>query len=214
MIWTVAQGDGIYSFEDLDPGTYRIKFANPGGFSPSPKNAGNDDTKDSDIDFLSGITDYFVLSAGENNIDVDAGFKPTTLADNPSNIIVPPNNPSSEVIRIRTQEFTSSANDRNRDVKDDSIIEINNIQETVDFEMFPNPATSIVHINLEDFIGSNIEIRLYNNIGILVKTVQFEKVEQHTHSVDLSNLGEGFYLVSLQSDNNKPITKTLVVGRL
>lgn len=69
-----SDDNGAYSFTNVMPGNYRIKFANPGGVEASPQNAGNDSV-DSDQDVF-GFTSTFTLGSGEINNTIDAGFMP------------------------------------------------------------------------------------------------------------------------------------------
>jgi hypothetical protein len=67
----ITDSFGNYSFS-VAPGSYRIKFANPGGLVPPQQGVGSPD-KDSDID-IAGFTSVFTVSADEVNNDIDAGF--------------------------------------------------------------------------------------------------------------------------------------------
>jgi protocatechuate 3,4-dioxygenase beta subunit len=69
---TTTNASGAYSFNNLAPGTYNVSFATPSGYAPSPSNAGGDDTKDSDP--VNGTASGIVLTSGQNNPTVDAGF--------------------------------------------------------------------------------------------------------------------------------------------
>lgn len=64
--------NGFYKFDNLMPGCYYVKFTTPAGYSASPSNQGNDDTKDSDS--VGGTTGNYTLVSGEYNDTVDAGF--------------------------------------------------------------------------------------------------------------------------------------------
>ncbi len=68
-----TDANGAYLFPNLQPGAYRVVFTTPSGFVTSPSNQGGDDTKDSDP--VSGVV-FEVLTAGENNLTIDAGFVP------------------------------------------------------------------------------------------------------------------------------------------
>ena len=76
---TTTDGNGLYSFSNLQPGDYKVQFIQPNGFNGvSPVNAGSNDAVDSD----GLITDVVNLSAGENDTTVDAGFyKTASLGD-------------------------------------------------------------------------------------------------------------------------------------
>jgi protocatechuate 3,4-dioxygenase beta subunit len=69
---TTTAPNGSYSFTDLAPGTYNVTFAAPSGLVATLSNQGTDDTKDSDL--VSGVVSGIVLTAGETNNTIDAGF--------------------------------------------------------------------------------------------------------------------------------------------
>ncbi len=73
---TLTDGNGYYSysFPNVSPGTYRVTFIAPTGLTITMPNAGTDDNKDSDADPVTGMTPLFVMSAGQNNFSIDAGF--------------------------------------------------------------------------------------------------------------------------------------------
>ncbi len=75
---TETDETGAYSFDDLAPGTYIVEIVLPEGSSIgiSPKDAGDDDTQDSDFDQDTARTDPIELGSGEDNNDVDGGITP------------------------------------------------------------------------------------------------------------------------------------------
>jgi hypothetical protein len=75
---TKTDAFGNYIFTNLDAGTYVVEFVKPSGYTSSPKDAGTDDTKDSDADATTGKTVGVVLAAGDRNTTVDAGMYVTT----------------------------------------------------------------------------------------------------------------------------------------
>ncbi len=66
--------DGEYLFEDLTPGDYMVEVVTPSGYFVSPKDAGGNDAKDSDIDPLTGRTIVTTLVGGEYDMTWDAGL--------------------------------------------------------------------------------------------------------------------------------------------
>ncbi|MEM1119718.1 MAG: SdrD B-like domain-containing protein [Bacteroidota bacterium] len=79
ITFKLTDQNGHYQFNDLDPGSYQLKIVGqPADLIATLQDAGGDDSRDSDIDFL-GFTDVFTLSAGENNLDFDAGFSPRDI---------------------------------------------------------------------------------------------------------------------------------------
>ncbi len=76
---TLTDSQGKYLFSNLDPGTYTVKFTAPDGTTFTTPNSGTDAT-DSDVASLTGqkgSTGVYSLSAGEQNLTVDAGLVPT-----------------------------------------------------------------------------------------------------------------------------------------
>jgi hypothetical protein len=72
---TVSSPDGRYVFDDLQAGTYSVRFAGvPDDFRLTPAGAGGLRAADSDPDY-SGVTPPFTLGAGEPNV------RATTAAD-------------------------------------------------------------------------------------------------------------------------------------
>ena len=69
---TTTDNNGNYLFDDLTAGCYRISVV-PNGFTFSPQNQGNDDSRDSDIDPNTGTTGNIDLAAGEEDLSNDAG---------------------------------------------------------------------------------------------------------------------------------------------
>lgn len=77
---TTTNALGYYVFNNLNPGSYYVKFSTPSGYSVVAPDAGGDDHKDSDLTGANGAgtTATFTLVADENNMTIDAGFKANT----------------------------------------------------------------------------------------------------------------------------------------
>ena len=72
---------GIYTFEDVVPGRYYLKFILPANYLPTMKNVGNPNT-DSDINIASALTDIFTLTPDQDITNLDAGiFIPGCIGD-------------------------------------------------------------------------------------------------------------------------------------
>ena len=70
---TTTNSNGIYSFTDLTPGDYKVKFNLPNNHVFTIKDAFSDDNVDSDAK-TNGYTVCITLAPGENNLSVDAGM--------------------------------------------------------------------------------------------------------------------------------------------
>ena len=71
---------GNYLFDNLEPGSYCVRFLPPTGYALTAANLGADST-DSDADRTSGQTGHYTVNPGDAIIDVDAGlFRPAAVS--------------------------------------------------------------------------------------------------------------------------------------
>jgi hypothetical protein len=69
---TTTNSSGIYSFTNLAPGCYYVKFTAPSGYGFTLANQGANDAIDSDV--VGGTTGTYTLTAGPTNLTIDAGL--------------------------------------------------------------------------------------------------------------------------------------------
>jgi protocatechuate 3,4-dioxygenase beta subunit len=74
LLSTATDLNGIYSFVNVLPGSYKVQFVKPNGFNFTTKDVG-DDTADSDADPVTGNTAVFAVVAGQINNTIDAGLQ-------------------------------------------------------------------------------------------------------------------------------------------
>ena len=73
-VTAVTTGGGMYSFTNLTPGTYAVRFTLPGGATFTTADDPGSDTADSDANTTTGTTGFYTLVGGDNNVTVDAGI--------------------------------------------------------------------------------------------------------------------------------------------
>jgi len=73
---TTTNSSGAYSFSNLGPGTYTVTFTTPTGKTITSQDQGGNDNTDSDISASTGSV-AVVLTAGQTNITIDAGYYKT-----------------------------------------------------------------------------------------------------------------------------------------
>lgn len=73
VLETKTDSSGLYVFDNVIPAEYYIQFVAPAGYTITNQNQGGDDAKDSDTD-SSGKTDFFTLSAGDQESGMDMGM--------------------------------------------------------------------------------------------------------------------------------------------
>lgn len=77
----VSDVAGIYSINNIPPGSYYLEFVAPGGLIFTTQNVGGDDTIDSDADSVTGATAPFSLISNQTDNTWDAGlFRVATVA--------------------------------------------------------------------------------------------------------------------------------------
>ncbi len=79
---TTTGGAGDYTFTDIEPGDYSVRFTTTVGYRLSPANTGGNDALDSDPNPVSGETGTITVVSGTNDVSIDAGFYlPIRLGD-------------------------------------------------------------------------------------------------------------------------------------
>lgn len=103
---TVTDEEGMYCFDPVPPGTYKITFTLPSGFLFSAPNVGSNPALDSDADPVTGMTPFFTLVAGDADLTWDAGvYQFCVNVDDPGTIgfdevLCGPGNTPEEIIEL------------------------------------------------------------------------------------------------------------------
>ncbi len=72
---TTTNANGLYSFNNVAPGTYTVVFQKPSGYSFTAAGQGSDVTLDSKVtDAASGSTNTFTVASGQTITNIDAGL--------------------------------------------------------------------------------------------------------------------------------------------
>lgn len=80
------------------------------------------------------------------------------------------------------------------------------------FEIFPNPTTGEVNVNVAPFIGQRANIQLYNSMGQLVTQRQYNELQNNIERFDLSDQQNGMYLIRLIVDGQEMHTERIMLG--
>lgn len=100
-----------------------------------------------------------------------------------------------------------------RTISDDFIfsgIGLDELNNALSFELFPNPATNEITIKLETQTAPDANLVIFNTIGQLVFTKSMEKSTKLTDKIDISNLPSGVYVLAIEGNNIK-VRKTFIV---
>ncbi len=105
--------------------------------------------------------------------------------------------------------------DRDRSQRYSSIISIENqTQETSIVNIFPNPASNEVHIQIKAPGQNHAEIKLTDMLGKVLVYQQVNLNESmETTTISTDGLAEGSYIVTVSYDNEIPVSKKLIINR-
>ena len=79
--------------------------------------------------------------------------------------------------------------------------------------VFPNPSSDFVNIDLRSYEGYNVSISLFNQIGKMIHSTTIEHASKTPYELDLSNTAVGSYLLKIQADGRRSVSKTLQIVR-
>ncbi|MBP7272953.1 MAG: T9SS type A sorting domain-containing protein [Saprospiraceae bacterium] len=79
--------------------------------------------------------------------------------------------------------------------------------------IFPNPTDGYTYLDLSAWKGRTVTVSLLNQYGVMLTQMKLEIEDNSLKELDLDNIENGMYLINIQSENVRPITKKLVVQR-
>jgi len=80
--------------------------------------------------------------------------------------------------------------------------------------LFPNPAKETIQLYLKSLQDKEATIQIYNAFGQLVQQTPTQVYESAYQTIDLNNLENGIYLMSLKVEQLPLMTKRFVVENL
>lgn len=76
---------------------------------------------------------------------------------------------------------------------------------------YPNPAHNNFTVSLKNYTGTNpVELKLFNNMGELVKTVDTKNILNNQFNVNTTDLARGMYIVEVKSGNEVSKSKVVI----
>ncbi|MEM6965628.1 MAG: discoidin domain-containing protein, partial [Bacteroidota bacterium] len=94
-----------------------------------------------------------------------------------------------------------------------SVREINFDIDLTEFIIYPNPAEEQVHVNLKEFLGKNIQIKMLDARGILVSEKNIPSLAEDTITFDLENFTNGIYWLTIKVEGRRMISKSFVISK-
>lgn len=84
---------------------------------------------------------------------------------------------------------------------------LNPSEETVSFDIYPNPSTGLVHIKDGALSGKRFNIYVTDAAGRIILQ------NKNIYELDLSEYNNGIYTIAIQPENGQPIHKTIVLTK-
>ena len=82
------------------------------------------------------------------------------------------------------------------------------------FQVYPNPATEYVTVDVSKYEGKAVTIRILDQVGQLVMEQQIDRAAQEPVRMDLGGFLNGYYAIHLEAPGELSVVKKLVVSRM
>lgn len=82
------------------------------------------------------------------------------------------------------------------------------------FQLFPNPAQDQAYIQFPNPVTQPGYLKVYNYLGKEMLYTPFEKLDQQTIPIDLSDWTNGIYFIQIKTENSRLTNKKLIINRL
>lgn len=131
-----------------------------------------------------------------------------TLADNEAGLLltyITPNDNGAAIGRYRYYVVSGGQRIDSIDVNITKSLGVNENKITTSLSIAPNPANEFVSVTIDGAQTSNVKI-----VDVLGNIVYAKQVNSST-KIDVADLRNGVYFVTIEGDNKKTITKKLVV---
>lgn len=78
-------------------------------------------------------------------------------------------------------------------------------------QVYPNPSTGEVFINLAKYSERETNVRVFNGNGQLLETLNIKAVEVPTQRLELDQYQNGLYMIQIQAEGLETVTKKLTI---
>ncbi|MEM6317987.1 MAG: PKD domain-containing protein [Bacteroidota bacterium] len=80
--------------------------------------------------------------------------------------------------------------------------------------MYPNPATDFLNINLGKVEGKQVTVRIMNNYGQIVKSLELDEVKTPIVQLPINDIVNGLYQVLIKINGRRITSRKLIVNRM
>lgn len=135
-----------------------------------------------------------------DNVSINGGVTPGLVEDTNDN--------RAESSRANAFNLQSTTNQTTAELSDIR----SNTNQHVDFNLFPNPATNVVNVNLSQFEDEVFTLKVFNNLGQEVYRKEYLNLEEYIEKLDLSQYNNGIYMINIELQNGTVLNKKFVVN--
>ena len=94
-----------------------------------------------------------------------------------------------------------------------SVLNTQDYPTNLDFSLYPNPTSEIVHIQFNESLLESPKIKIYDLVGkIVYENNNFETFTSQDFSIRVDQLNSGVYLLAVQV-NDRITTKKLIINK-
>lgn len=87
---------------------------------------------------------------------------------------------------------------------------INNVENSIDFNVYPNPTSGIVSIEANLTNNTNVTIQVFNTLGALVSETELSGLSQIREVVDLRDEANGVYIVKVIANGSSGVRRLVL----
>ena len=90
---------------------------------------------------------------------------------------------------------------------------VKTINKIADFKVFPVPSDGVVNLDMQEYRDDNIEIKIFNTMSQLVYTQKIQELQQGIVSINLSDLANGAYIISVKAESQATLSKVMIINK-
>ncbi|KAA3641301.1 MAG: HYR domain-containing protein, partial [Bacteroidetes bacterium] len=86
------------------------------------------------------------------------------------------------------------------------------LSDKVGLNVFPNPTSGLLNIDVSDFMESSLEVEMFNALGEVVWSQQIDRLEMPLITRDMAELADGVYFLKVTS-KGESVSKQIILSR-
>ncbi len=97
---------------------------------------------------------------------------------------------------------------------DDISDAVKEVENTADVEVYPNPSTGMVTLDIKNGNASEYEIYVYDALGSLVETIKLPSNGSELNArIDFEKFSNGVYIMRISGNNDSSITRKIIIQK-